>query len=126
MADQLQVTAETFDQQRSAGITAALTSPRDGIFRGQSAFINLGSENGFSVNEVVETARRITSRPLEVKIAPRRAGDPSKLVADAAKARSVLGWKPQFPELENIIESAWAWHQANPAGYDDKIVQISV
>ncbi len=82
-----------------------------------SEFINLGNGNGYSVNEVVETARRVTGKPIEAKIAPRRAGDPSRLVADAAKARDLLGWSPEFPELEKIIKSAWAWRQANPNGY---------
>ncbi len=83
-----------------------------------SEFINLGNGQGFSVKEVIETARKITGRNIEVKIAPRRLGDPSRLVADAKKARQVLGWKPRFPDLESIIESAWAWHLANPNGYD--------
>jgi UDP-glucose 4-epimerase len=91
-----------------------------------SEFINLGNGSGYSVNEVIETARRVTGRPIEAKIAPRRAGDPSKLVADAAKAHRVLGWDPQFPELEQIIESAWAWHEANPNGYTDQIDDLSV
>ncbi|MEP6787185.1 MAG: UDP-glucose 4-epimerase GalE [Acidobacteriota bacterium] len=84
-----------------------------------SEFINLGSENGYSVMEVIETARRVTGSPVAVKIAPRRAGDPTRLVANAAKAKDVLGWDPQFPDLEKIIESAWAWHQTNPEGYAD-------
>jgi UDP-glucose 4-epimerase len=83
----------------------------------QSEFINLGNGQGFSVKEVVETARRITGKNIEAKIAPRRAGDPSKLVADAKKAREVLGWNPQFPDIESIIESAWKWHEKNPNGY---------
>ena len=83
----------------------------------KSEFINLGNGNGYSVNEVIETARRVTSLPIEAKMAPRRPGDPSKLVADASKAHKLLGWKPQHPELENIIESAWAWHQKNEMGY---------
>lgn len=84
----------------------------------QSEFINLGNGNGYSVNEVIETARRITGKPIEGLIAPRRAGDPSKLVADAAKARDILGWNPQYAELEKIIESAWSWHQENPVGFN--------
>lgn len=84
-----------------------------------SDFINLGSENGYSVKEVIETARRVTGKTLEARIAPRRAGDPTRLVANAAKAKEVLGWEPQFPELEMIIESAWAWHHAHPSGYQD-------
>ena len=85
---------------------------------GDSEFINLGNGGGYSVKEVVEAARKITGKEIEAKIAPRRAGDPSRLVADAAKAREVLGWNPQFPEIERIIESAWAWHSANPEGYE--------
>lgn len=84
---------------------------------GQSEFINLGNGSGYSVNEVIETSRKVTGRSIEIINAPRRAGDPSKLVADSTKAREILGWKPRFPELEKIIESAWAWHQANPDGY---------
>ncbi len=84
-----------------------------------SEFINLGNGSGYSVNEVVETARRVTGLPIDAKMAPRRAGDPSKLVADAKKAREILGWTPQYAELEKIIESAWAWHQANSTGYRD-------
>lgn len=84
---------------------------------GASHFINLGNGSGYSVREVIEAARRVTGREIPVQGAPRRAGDPPKLVADAAKAREVLGWKPQYPELEKIIESAWNWHQLNPNGY---------
>lgn len=82
-----------------------------------SEFINLGNGNGYSVKEVIETARKITGKNIETRIAPRRAGDPSKLVADAKKAREILDWDPQYPDLESIIESAWQWHQANPNGY---------
>ena len=84
-----------------------------------SEFINLGNGKGFSVNEVIDAARRVTGLPIEVKIAPRRAGDPPQLVGDSTKAREVLGWKPQYPELETIIESAWRWRVANPDGYSD-------
>ena len=82
-----------------------------------SEFINLGNGKGFSVNEVIDAARRVTGVSIEVKIAPRRAGDPPQLVGDSTKAREVLGWKPQYPELETIIESAWRWHQSHPSGY---------
>jgi len=75
-----------------------------------SEFINLGNGSGYSVSEVVETARRVTVREINTVNAPRRAGDPSRLVANAAKAREVLGWKPKFPDLTTIIESAWRWH----------------
>ena len=85
---------------------------------GDSEFINLGNGSGYSVKEVIEAARKITGKNIEARVAPRRAGDPSKLVADARKAREVLGWKPKFPEIETIIESAWAWHEKNPKGYE--------
>jgi UDP-glucose 4-epimerase len=82
-----------------------------------SEFINLGNGNGYSVKEVVEAARKITGKNIEAKISPRRAGDPSRLVANASKAHEILGWNPQFPDIESIIESAWNWHEANPNGY---------
>jgi UDP-glucose 4-epimerase len=85
---------------------------------GNSEFINLGNGSGYSVKEVIEAARLVTGRSIEAKIAPRRAGDPSRLVANAAKAREVLGWSPQFPEIEKIIESAWKWHELHPQGYE--------
>ena len=84
---------------------------------GNSECINLGNGNGFSVKEVIETARKVTGREIKSQIAPRRAGDPSKLVGDATKAKNVLDWKPKFDELDKIIESAWNWHQNNPEGY---------
>ncbi len=85
---------------------------------GASEFINLGNGSGYSVKEVIEAARRITGADIKATIAPRRAGDPSRLVADAKKAREVLVWNPQYPEFERIIESAWAWHSLNPNGYE--------
>lgn len=86
---------------------------------GDSEFINLGNGKGFSVKEVIEAARKVTGKPIESRIAPRRAGDPSQLIADAKKAREVLGWNPKFPDIESIIESAWKWHEANPNGYEN-------
>jgi UDP-glucose 4-epimerase len=85
---------------------------------GASEFINLGNGSGFSVMEVIETARKVTGREIRTEIAPRRAGDPSRLVGDSSKARKVLGWTPEFPELEKIVESAWDWHRKFPEGYD--------
>jgi UDP-glucose 4-epimerase len=86
---------------------------------GASEFINLGNGTGFSVTEVIDAARKITGKQIESRIAPRRAGDPSRLVADAKKAREILGWNPEFPDIESIIESAWKWHEANPNGYEE-------
>ena len=72
---------------------------------------NLGSDMGFSVKQVVEAARRITGKPIATKVGPRRAGDPPTLVASSAAVRRDLGWKPAFPEVESIIETAWRWHR---------------
>lgn len=85
----------------------------------ESQFINLGNGNGYSVKEVIDTARNVTGRDIPFENAPRRAGDPPQLVGDSRKAREVLGWNPQFAELEKIIASAWAWHQSHPNGYTD-------
>jgi UDP-glucose 4-epimerase len=76
---------------------------------GSSQRYNLGNGNGFSVQEVIDTARRVTGRPIAVRDAPRREGDPARLVADATLARQQLGWVPQFPDLEAIVAHAWAW-----------------
>jgi UDP-glucose 4-epimerase len=76
---------------------------------GASEFINLGNGMGHSVLEVIETARRVTGRPIPFTIAAPRPGDPSHLVGDARKAREILGWSPEFPELETILRSDWEW-----------------
>ncbi len=78
---------------------------------GPSEFINLGNGHGYSVLEVIETARQVTGRKIEVKIEPARPGDPSRLIANAEKARATLGWKPAQPELSEIISTAWDWSQ---------------
>ncbi len=72
---------------------------------------NLGNGQGFSVKEVIEAARRVTGHPIPVEIKPRRAGDPARLVASSERAKSVLGWHPQTPEIDKIVASAWTWHQ---------------
>jgi UDP-glucose 4-epimerase len=73
--------------------------------------LNLGNGSGFSVKEVVESARRVTGHAIPVELKPRRPGDPARLVASSEKAKAELGWKPQIPEIDRIIESAWEWHQ---------------
>jgi UDP-glucose 4-epimerase len=75
---------------------------------------NLGNGHGFSVLEVVETARRITGHPIPVVLSPRRAGDPAVLVACSDRIRDELGWQPRYSDLEAIIASAWHWHSARP------------
>ncbi|MDT8067554.1 MAG: UDP-glucose 4-epimerase GalE [Terriglobia bacterium] len=78
---------------------------------------NLGNGNGFSVRQVIDAARRVTGRPIPVVECPRRAGDPSVLVASSEKIRAELGWQPQISNPEEIIRSAWEWHQQHPDGY---------
>lgn len=85
---------------------------------GDSTHINLGNGVGFSVLEVIEAARNVTGKQIEVRMEPRRAGDPSHLIADATKALELLGWKPRFADIESIIETAWDWKQKNPNGYE--------
>ncbi|ATV16437.1 UDP-glucose 4-epimerase GalE [Pseudomonas avellanae] len=81
---------------------------------GKSAQFNLGNGNGFSVKEVINTAEKVTGKPINVDIQPRRKGDPSRLVADARKAFSILGWQPARSSLEGIISDAWAWESKHP------------
>jgi len=79
--------------------------------------LNLGSGEGYSVMQVIETARKVTGRPIPTKIEGRRAGDPPKLVADARRAAQVLGWKPAESDLASILRSQWEWRQSHPHGY---------
>jgi UDP-glucose 4-epimerase len=72
---------------------------------------NLGNGKGFSVREVIESARRVTGHPIPAEIHPRRAGDPALLVASSAKAMRELGWKPRYTDLDDILRTAWVWHQ---------------
>ena len=85
----------------------------------QSATYNLGNGEGFSVKEVIETARKVTQCPIETQVVARRSGDPSILLASSDKAIRELGWKPQYNSLETIIQSAWAFHQIHPDGFLD-------
>ena len=85
----------------------------------ESTHINIGNGLGFSVLEVIEAARTVTGNEIAVKIEPRRAGDPARLIADARKAFGVLKWKPQSPDIEQILQSAWDWKRSYPTGYTD-------
>lgn len=85
---------------------------------GKSNVFNLGNGVGFTVKEVIDVARRVTGHPIPAEISPRRAGDPAQLVASSEKAKSVLGWKPQYDSLETIVDSAWKWHKAHPNGFE--------
>ncbi len=86
---------------------------------GEGLKLNLGTGRGFSVREVIETCRRVTGRPIPEVIGQRRPGDPPELVADSRRAQERLDWKPEYPELEAIVETAWRWHSAHPHGYGD-------
>lgn len=83
----------------------------------ESDIFNLGNGVGFTVNEVIAAARKVTEHPIKAVIVPRRAGDPAKLIASSEKAQKVLGWKPEHADLEEIIVSAWNWHKKHPQGY---------
>ena len=80
---------------------------------------NLGSGTGYSVRAVIETARKVTGNAIPVIEAARRAGDSARLVASSEKIRRELGWKPQHDNLQDIIASAWQWHQTHPKGYEE-------
>jgi UDP-glucose 4-epimerase len=84
----------------------------------KSESYNLGTGGGSSVREVIEVARKVTGRKVDVIEKARRPGDPPRLIASSQKIKSELGWKPQFQSLEDIVESAWRWHQRFPRGYD--------
>jgi len=86
--------------------------------RGQLIY-NLGNGRGFSVREVIETARKVTGHPIPVIESERRAGDPAVLVASSRRIQAELGWTPKYPDLESIVRSAWEWHQSHPQGYQD-------
>jgi len=78
---------------------------------------NLGNGEGFSVLEVIRAAEEVTGRKIPYWEAQRRSGDPAVLVASSKKAARELGWEPEFPELKEIIRSAWEWHRRHPQGY---------
>lgn len=82
-----------------------------------SSIFNLGNGIGFTVKEVIDTARKVTGHPIPATVTPRRAGDPAQLIASSEKAKTVLGWNPQHADLEEIISSAWKWHSTHPHGF---------
>jgi UDP-glucose 4-epimerase len=90
-----------------------------GLQPDKSGFFNLGNGDGYSVRDVINTCEKITGKKIPVIEKPRRAGDPPRLIAAANKALNELGWRPQFPKLEDIVKTAWAWHVQHPTGYAD-------
>lgn len=85
---------------------------------GESDVFNLGNGVGFTVKEVIDVARKVTGHAIPAEVCPRRAGDPAQLVASSEKAKTVLGWKPQYADLETIVASAWNWHKSHPRGFE--------
>ena len=85
-----------------------------------SATYNLGNGTGFSVKEIIEVAKEVTGRPIKVLTEGRRAGDPPVLIASSRKAIDELGWQPRFNTPQQIISTAWKWHNSHPQGYGDK------
>lgn len=86
---------------------------------GESNVFNLGSSQGFSVKEIIDTAREVTGKVIPAQIGERRAGDPSTLIASSEKAKSVLGWNPERTLITKIIQDAWNWHVGHPNGYEN-------
>ena len=80
---------------------------------------NLGNGKGYSVMDVIEAARRVTGAAIPVKVCPKRPGDAAKIVASSKLAEAEIAWKPEYPRLDSIIESAWQWHKEHPHGYED-------
>jgi UDP-glucose 4-epimerase len=86
---------------------------------GKGLCYNLGTGHGYSVREVIRTAEEVTGKSVAVNEGPRRPGDPPELVASSERIQRELGWRPRYPELQPIIETAWRWHRSHPKGYND-------
>lgn len=83
----------------------------------ESDIFNLGNGSGYSVKEIIDAVKRVSGKDFTVKTEPRRPGDPARLVASAEKAKNILGWEPEFKDLDEIIKTAWNWHKNHPRGY---------
>jgi UDP-glucose 4-epimerase len=89
------------------------------VKEGKSNYFNLGSGQGYSVLEMIEAARSVTSHPIPSKIGPKRPGDPARLIASSAKAKDILSWSPKHESIEEIIDSAWTFHQSHKEGFSN-------
>jgi UDP-glucose 4-epimerase len=103
-----------------ADLVSAHLLALEGLAERDRLIYNLGTGHGYSVREVIDTARQVTGYPIPVHELPRRPGDSARLVASSEKIRRDLGWKPQHDNLREIIASAWQWHQTHPNGYEEK------
>lgn len=91
----------------------------EGIELGRAEAFNVGTGQGHSVLEVIQAAREVTGHPIPLQTSPRRPGDPPELYANSDKLQRKLGWTPRYRDLEKVIATAWAWHQAHPNGFGD-------
>ena len=101
-----------------ADLVSAHLLALDALGKRDRLVYNIGNGNGYSILEVIETAREVTGHPIPVVESPRRPGDPARLVASSEKIREELGWEPQHPDLKDILASAWEWHKTHPKGYE--------
>jgi len=102
-----------------ADLVSAHVLALNGLAEKDQLVYNIGSGTGFSVKEVIETARQVSGHPIPAVESPRRPGDPPRLVASSERIQQELGWQAQHSSLEEIITSAWEWHQSHPHGYSD-------
>ena len=99
---------------------AAHLSALEKLEPGRGLCLNLGTGRGTSVREIIDACRHVTGQTISEQVTERRPGDPPELVADSSKAQSVLGWTPQFIDIQSIVETAWRWHESHPNGYGDR------
>lgn len=102
-----------------ADLVSAHLVALDALGERERLIYNIGSGHGYSVKEVIETARAVTEHDIPVVESPRRAGDPARLVASPEKIRRELGWSPKHDDLREILSSAWEWHKSHPNGYEE-------
>ncbi|WP_315069771.1 UDP-glucose 4-epimerase GalE [uncultured Clostridium sp.] len=86
----------------------------------ESNIFNLGNGIGFSVKEMIDSAKEVTNEEIKVIIGDRRAGDPARLIASNEKAKKILGWNPKYTDVKDVISTAWGWHKTHPNGFEDK------
>ena len=107
----------TRDYVHVSDIAAAHVLALEHIDHIEARAYNLGNAQGYSNKEVIEKVREVTGKPVAVVDAPRRPGDPARLIADSSRIRQELGWSPEFPDLDSMVRTAWDWRLANPNGY---------